>query len=107
MKASVDRSTTARVLADIADAVRPVERARTAAAHEDGGVPEAYTTCFDDCPQTEEHYDALVSMASCNATPGLARLGADGGALRRLLEDQRVDYAPWNVSPHLFGEDDR
>lgn len=104
MKAPVDKATTARVLADIADAVRPVDMARTAAAVErvlaTMSSGELCNGPFDDC----ECWNGETERD--DATPGLVRQctcdGEDYCELSAAIDRQRERYAPWVVSPHLF-----
>jgi hypothetical protein len=126
VKPSVDREATRQMLADIADAVRPVELARTAAAVDrvlatatpsmasqcDEGVELADDLCVelgleleypglcldDDCP-------CLFGAANVDrdeATPGMVAIRSVGDPADRLIQEAR--YHPWNVSPHLFPE---
>jgi hypothetical protein len=121
MKASVARADTARVLADIDDAVRPVERARTAAAVDRvlatasvahgpfagahiqsyeicavaGREPGHHTYCDTHCPDPAGCRSAAIERE--DGHPGLAP--ARGA---KCITRQRQTYAPWNVSPHLF-----
>lgn len=83
MKANVDRAETRRVLADIADAVRPVERARTAAAVD--RVLEGITGG-----------NGPLSMPRGSHTPYRTHYLIDGTPVEF--------YAPWVISPHLFGD---
>lgn len=119
MKPSATRVATARVLAEIDDAVRPVERARTAAAVDrvlasaapciwGAGCGEDVTDYLCDqlglgfdaaveqhddktCPCTRDDYPERASL------PGL--VAADSGWF--------TEYQPRNVSPHLFPTDPR
>lgn len=118
MKPSVTPDATRAVLADIADAVRPVERARTAAA-----VDRVLRTASRGCSETLYAWDVLtrplLDELGLTAEP-LGDLcpfcmlldretdnGLDGWFLYYLNpsnvpEDERQRYAPWVVSPHLF-----
>lgn len=101
MKAPVDKASTARVLADIADAVRPVERARTAAAVERviHVTAPSVTTCVSSCPCWVEETRADWIHRD-DATPGMDT-GCDPEC--PCMADERRRYAPEVVSPHLFG----
>lgn len=123
MKSAPTRAATARVLADIDAAVRPVERARTAAAvdrvlataspghgvatlasrgytfriAEEVGVAPVRTYCEVHCLGGEECPGNLDD-----------REDSTGGVLSALATPtpwQRERYAPHNVSPHLFPTD--
>lgn len=93
------------MLADIDAAVRPVERARTAAA-----VDRVLATAMsgETCMGAAEDCDCLdAEIERCNATPGLITDCSCGGAvtgcaLSAHIGEQMQRYAPWNVSPHLF-----
>ena len=117
MKPSVDRSATSRVLADIDEAVRPVERARTAAAVERvlqtvapgmsgplGGLDVTFavcdeldidwfpgTWCDDACPWCDDADYGVDDL------PGFRHEWKNPPTAA-----ERRRYAPWNVSPHLF-----
>jgi hypothetical protein len=119
VKARVDRATTSRILDDIADAVRPVERARTTAAVDRvlatasagcsemasafvevtkpvaGSLGVEVTWLGDNCPYCSCYWDREY-----DELPGLH---AEFDAYQ--ADDQRERYAPWNVSPHLFDQD--
>lgn len=105
MKPVPSRAATARVLADIDAAVRPVERARTAAA-----VDRVLATAMsgETCLGPAEDCDCHVGrIERCNATPGLIRDCSCGGdcELADHVSKQAQRYAPHNVSPHLFPTD--
>lgn len=92
MKTNVDRAETRRVLADIADAVRPVERARTAAA-----VNRVLDGACANGP---------LSMPRGSHTPFRTYYLTGDPALNLLGPDEVLAeiYAPHVVSPHLFGD---
>ena len=119
MKAPVDKATTARVLAGIADAVRPVERARTAAA-----VDRVLASASRGCSESFYAWDLVTRHLLRELGLTVEDLGdlcpfcmmADretdntlDGWFHYYLnqsnvpEDERERYAPWVVSPHLFG----
>jgi hypothetical protein len=102
VKPTVDREATRRVLADIDDAVRPVERARTAAAVErvlDSAVSASGITphgaCGDrSCPCVE---DAILRDSLGDWFRPLSKAEFRDAVWQR-------GYAPWDISPHLFPE---
>lgn len=101
MKPDSTRAATARVLADIEAAVRPVERARTAAAVDrvltsaapgpDGSL--APKTCLGGrgCPCSRWNKVPLSDRPRASISDSAFRA--------------RELYAPHNVSPHLFPTD--
>lgn len=130
MKPSVTPDATRAVLADIADAVRPVERARTAAAvervlrtatadlwgepaeaalhladlYEDLGVTRL-TLGELGCDCNGECRDDDVFAIRDDATPGMVTAHPlPDEAQVAAAEFQRRRYAPWVVSPHLFDQ---
>lgn len=120
MKARVDRAATERVLADIADAVRPVDRARTAAAVErvlrtaSPGVFENAWGYFNltqplsvelGFTLADDRFGCQGPCDGCDTDtavdlPGLTYYIDSGLVPGR----ERRRYAPWVVSPHLFAE---
>lgn len=123
MKASVAPATTRKVLAGI-DAVL---RERTAEAvgrvlstaspgHGPFPSPEAsrlafdlcsgafptVTTCPEDCPGWVAG-ECFAAEIDFNSLPGMTDAQGFHGLLGNSIETQRRRYAPWVVSPHLFG----
>lgn len=115
MKASVTPAATARVMRDIAEAVRPVEHARTAAA-----VERVLRTASRGCSESfngwltvtqplleQSAFDYLGDMCEwCvlfdEATDEVVGLHIYYLDAECVPDDERRRYAPWNVSPHLF-----
>jgi hypothetical protein len=119
VKPSVDPEATRQLLADIADAVRPVELARTAAAVERvlrTMAPGLYQPAVGGLVVAGVARELGVEMAGdsrcrfgCEACAGhrgvdLPGLVAEWALTNNELVEQRERYAPWNVSPHLFPE---
>lgn len=123
-KSAVDRATTRRVLDDIDATLRPIDRARTAAAVDrvlatscpdfwsetaagalaTAGLYEELNItrrdrvtegCDLDCECSDADIDDLVD----DATPGMV----PGNSLAFDLTIQRKRYAPEVISPHQFG----
>jgi hypothetical protein len=119
VKPSVDREATRQLLADIADAVRPVELARTAAAVERAlrtaspSVFQLATGAFLAQPILDElglqrPRHGCGEGCGCeddtiepDDLPGLSMQFLVVGSN---LTEQQSRYAPWVVSPHLFPE---
>lgn len=129
MKGSASPITTRQVLAGIADAIRPVECARTAAAVDrvletatpglNGETWEGNNVAYRvavgdldiDLSPLRFHDLADTDMEVVDATPGMALAGLaeyvlDGpystASPSTALVWQQHRYAPWRVSPHLF-----
>lgn len=114
MKPDSTRAATARVLADIDAAVRPVERARTAAA-----VDRVLTSASPGCSELWAAWCEVTSVLlgadiwswpddqcpHCTWMDNVTDEIPQFSSLRESRATVVTEYAPWNVSPHLFPTD--